>query len=143
MSWIHIDDIVGIFLFALDNAEATGPINGTAPNPVRNADFSRALSSCSGSRTPPGGSSSRSGPPTPVRLMLGEVAGVITAGQGVLPGKAQQPRLSFKYPELAEALKDVFTARRSRSPPVNPRRSARRRIIDRHSGADRASRPRK
>ena len=43
MSWIHIDDIVGIFLLALDNPEARGPINGTAPHPVRNADFSKAL----------------------------------------------------------------------------------------------------
>ncbi len=43
MSWIHIDDIVGLFLLALDRPDARGPINGTAPEPARNGDFSRAL----------------------------------------------------------------------------------------------------
>ena len=44
MSWIHIDDIAGIFQTAVEKPEATGPINGTAPNPVRNAEFSKTLS---------------------------------------------------------------------------------------------------
>ena len=44
MSWIHLDDIVGIFLLALDNPGGTpAPINGASPNPVTNADFARAL----------------------------------------------------------------------------------------------------
>src|SRR5260370_697140 len=43
ISWIHIEDIVGLFLLAIDNPAARGPINGTAPNPVRNNDFSREL----------------------------------------------------------------------------------------------------
>ncbi len=45
MSWIHIDDLVGIFQLALDSTSAQGPINGTAPNPVRNAEFARTFSS--------------------------------------------------------------------------------------------------
>src|SRR5665213_1802416 len=43
MSWIHHDDMVGLFLFALDNPGCVGPMNGTAPNPVTNRDFSKAL----------------------------------------------------------------------------------------------------
>ena len=45
MSWIHIDDIVGIFRLAVENAGARGPLNGTAPEPVRNAEFARTFSS--------------------------------------------------------------------------------------------------
>ena len=41
MSWIHHDDLVGILLTALDQAQTTGPINGTAPHPVTNKEFSR------------------------------------------------------------------------------------------------------
>ncbi len=44
MSWIHIDDIAGIFQFAVENDSVIGPINGTAPNPVRNAEFSKTFS---------------------------------------------------------------------------------------------------
>ena len=43
MSWIHLDDIAGIFLLALDNPAAVGPINGTSPNPVHHYDFGKAL----------------------------------------------------------------------------------------------------
>src|SRR5262245_53076455 len=43
MSWIHYEDLVGILLLALDRDDATGPLNGTAPHPVTNADFSKAL----------------------------------------------------------------------------------------------------
>src|SRR5439155_6625570 len=43
VSWIHHDDLVGLFLLALDNASAAGPINGTAPNPVPNKEFGKAL----------------------------------------------------------------------------------------------------
>ena len=48
MSWIHHADIVGILLLALDHAEARGPINGTAPEPVTNKQFSKALGSALG-----------------------------------------------------------------------------------------------
>ena len=43
MPWIHIDDVVGAYLFALDNEDASGPINLSAPEPVTNKEFSKAL----------------------------------------------------------------------------------------------------
>src|SRR5262249_20047453 len=43
MSWIHHEDLVGLFLLGLDNPAASGPLNGTAPNPVTNREFSKAL----------------------------------------------------------------------------------------------------
>ncbi len=82
MSWIHIDDIVGIFRLALENAEPSGPLNGTAPEPVRNAEFAKTFSSVLRTRFTPWRVFIPFGPPDAVlRLMLGDVAGVITTGQ--------------------------------------------------------------
>jgi uncharacterized protein (TIGR01777 family) len=112
MSWIHIDDIVGLLQTAVENAEASGPINGTAPHPVRNAEFSRTLSSVLRKPHTPWRFFVPVGPPDAlIRLMLGEVAGVITAGQRVLPRKAEALKYHFKYPELVDALRDIFKPR--------------------------------
>lgn len=102
MSWIHHEDMVGLFLLALDNAAATGPLNGTAPNPVTNRDFSTAL----------GHALHRpSFMPTPglaLRVLLGEVANVITAGQRVLPKKAMGLDYHFKYATVDTALRQLL-----------------------------------
>ena len=110
MSWIHIADIVGIVLLALDNPEARGPINGTAPQPVRNADFSKALARVLWRPYVPLGP-----PDAMLELVLGEVAQVITKGQRVLPTRAQALGYRFEYPELAGALRALFT--KPKAPP--------------------------
>ncbi len=116
MSWVHIDDIVGIFLFALDNAAATGPINGTSPNPARNADFSKALAKAVFRPMLP------IGPPDAVlRLALGEVVDVIAKGQKVLPAKALELGYKFAYPTLPEALKQIFTKVKPAPEPAKPK----------------------
>ncbi len=108
MSWIHIDDILGLFLLALDNPQAIGPLNGTAPNPVRNVDFSRNLARVLHRPFLP------FGPPDSVlELALGEMAKFVTKGQRVLPRKALELGYQFLYPELAEALAAVFAPRMS------------------------------
>jgi hypothetical protein len=102
MAWIHNDDLAGIILLALDNAAATGPLNGTAPKPVTNYDFTKALGRALGRPTIF---------PTPafgLRLMLGEVADVITTGQRVIPKKALDLGYQFKFPDIDSALKDIF-----------------------------------
>ena len=110
MSWIHIEDIVGIFLLALNHHEARGPINGTAPNPVRNAEFSKALARAVHRPYVP------IGPPDAVlRVLLGEVAEVVTKGQRVLPARAQQLGYTFRFPEVQGALRDLF-ARKAPEP---------------------------
>jgi uncharacterized protein (TIGR01777 family) len=117
MSWIHLDDIVGIFLLGLDNPEVQGPINGTAPQPARNADFSRALAQALRWKGiwPP---YLPFGPPDlMLGLVLGPVAQVITKGQKVLPVRAQSLGYSFRFPELAGALRNVF-AKPSASAPA-------------------------
>ena len=103
MSWIHVDDITGILLLALDNTQAAGPINGTAPHPVRNAEFSKALAKVLWRPYVP------FGPPDSVlRVLLGGVTEVITKGQKVLPARAQALGYVFKYPNLNEALRAIF-----------------------------------
>lgn len=104
VSWIHHEDMVGLILFALDTAAASGPLNATAPNPLTNKDFSKAL----------GRALHRpSFMPTPsfmLRVMLGEVAGVITTGQRVIPKKALDLGYKFRFPEIDAALADLFRA---------------------------------
>jgi uncharacterized protein (TIGR01777 family) len=102
LSWIHHADMVGLFLLALDNAAAVGPMNGTAPNPVTNKEFAKAL----------GRTLNRpSFLPTPalaLRVMLGEVAGLVTTGQRVLPRKALALGYAFRFPTIDAALTDIL-----------------------------------
>ena len=111
MSWIHLDDIVGILLLALDKPEARGPINGTAPHPVRNAEFSKILSQILWKPYAPWRVFLPIGPPDSVlQIALGEVAKIITTGQKVLPTRAQALGYTFRFPELREALRALFAA---------------------------------
>jgi hypothetical protein len=102
MSWIHIDDLVGEFLLALDNANVDGPINGTAPNPLTNKEFSRTLGRVL--HRP----SFMKTPGFMLRVMLGEVANVVTTGQRVLPKKALAAGYQFKFTDVESALRDVL-----------------------------------
>lgn len=102
MSWIHIDDLAGLIMLALDNAGATGPLNGTAAKPVTNYDFTKALGRALGRPTIL---------PTPVfglKLLLGEVADVIATGQRVIPKRALDLGYSFQYPDIDSALGQLF-----------------------------------
>jgi uncharacterized protein len=101
VSWIHHEDMVGLLLLALDHPQCQGPLNATAPHPVTNKEFSKAL----------GHALHRpSFLPTPklmLRLALGKVASVVTTGQRVLPKKALDLGYTFKYPEIEAAMADV------------------------------------
>jgi uncharacterized protein len=102
MSWIHIEDEVGLILFALDHPEIDGPLNATAPHAVTNKAFGNALGKVLGRP---------SFMPTPglaLRVMLGESAQIITAGQRVLPKKALAAAYAFKFPELEAALRELL-----------------------------------
>jgi uncharacterized protein (TIGR01777 family) len=103
VSWIHHQDLVGLLLLALDDAQARGPLNGTAPQPVTNTEFARALGRALGRP---------SFLPTPrfaLRVMLGEVAGLVTTGQRVLPRRAQALGYAFRFPDIDRALRDVLS----------------------------------
>jgi uncharacterized protein len=117
MSWVHIADIVGLFIEALDNSAANGPINGTAPNPVRNHDFSKELAKAVGRKwlfLP-------FGPPdVMLNLVLGEVAEVVTKGQKVLPRKAEALGYRFRFPTLPGALAEIFAPKSSTAKAEKP-----------------------
>lgn len=127
MSWIHIDDIVGIIRLALENPEARGPINGTAPHPVRNAEFARTLSEVLRKRMTPWRFYLPIGPPDALlHLMLGGVADVVIKGQKVLPARALELGYAFQYPALEGALREIFSKKHREVPagshhvPVRP-----------------------
>ncbi len=99
MPWIHCDDIVGLYLTALDDPSWSGPINGTAPEPVTNAVFSKALGRALGRPAVL---------PVPgfaIRTIYGEMAEIVIEGQRAVPAAAERFGYSFKQPELDEALR--------------------------------------
>jgi uncharacterized protein (TIGR01777 family) len=100
-SWIHYEDLVGLFLLALDNPQCQGVLNGTAPHPVTSKQFAKAL----------GHALHRpSFLPTPklaLRVLMGKVAGVVTTGQRVLPKKALALGYRFQFPEIETAMTNI------------------------------------
>jgi hypothetical protein len=98
MSWVHRDDVVGLVLAALGAPAYAGPVNATAPTPVRNRDFTAALA-----RAVHRPAFMRV-PALALRLALGEMAGMLLTGQRVVPAAATAAGYAFEHPELAAAL---------------------------------------
>lgn len=101
-SWIHVADQVGILRLALEDGRASGPVNATAPDPVRNRDLARALGRVL--RRP----SLLVAPAFAVRAALGEMAEVILASQRVVPQRALALGYRFRWPSLEPALRDLL-----------------------------------
>jgi uncharacterized protein (TIGR01777 family) len=99
VSWIHAQDVVGMVLAALVDARWSGPINATAPDPVSNRDFSKALGRALGrpSLLPV--------PGLALRALYGEMAEIVTSGARVMPAKALVLGYEFAYPRLEPALR--------------------------------------
>jgi len=99
-SWIHLDDVIGMLLLALENPAASGPFNTTAPEPERNRDFSAILGRVMGRPALL---------PTPgfaLELILGEMAiPLLIEKQRALPKKAIELGYQFAYPRLEAALR--------------------------------------
>jgi hypothetical protein len=98
MSWISLADIVALYLTATTAARYAGPINAVAPEPLRNADFARAL----------GRALHRpSWLPVPgfaLRAALGEFGDVLLHGRRVVPRRLEELGFAFAHPRLADAL---------------------------------------
>jgi uncharacterized protein (TIGR01777 family) len=103
VSWIHVEDEVGILLWALDNEKVSGVVNATAPNPVTNKVFSKALGKALGRPAVI---------PVPgltVDLMYGKEFGqVLRGGQRVMPRRALDLGYEFRHADVDEALADLF-----------------------------------
>ncbi|MFF2889019.1 TIGR01777 family oxidoreductase [Paenibacillus sp. NPDC057967] len=101
LSWIHIEDMVGLILHCLDNNEVHGPVNGSAPDPVTNDEFGRAVGRAFGR------------PhwfpvPAPMmRLLFGEMSTLLLDGQLAKPKKALQTGYSFRYPTVDSAMRQL------------------------------------
>jgi uncharacterized protein (TIGR01777 family) len=99
-SWVHIDDLVGVYLHAIDGGE--GAFDATAPEPVRNADFTVAL----------GRALHRPAflpaPKFALRLLLGEAADTVVLGQRVLPERTTAHGYRFTYPQIDGAFAQLF-----------------------------------
>lgn len=101
MSWIHIDDMIQLILFIIKNKTIHGAINATAPKPVSNKEFSKAL----------GNALSRPAfftmPPNVLKLLMGEMSDLLTTGQFVIPQKALNNNYRFHFSDIDAALKSL------------------------------------
>jgi uncharacterized protein (TIGR01777 family) len=103
MSWIHIDDEIGILLWALDNDKVSGTVNSTAPNPVTNREFSQALGRALGRPA------SVPVPGFVLDLKFGSEFGhVLRGGQRVMPRRALDLGYRFRFPEIDGAMKNLL-----------------------------------
>ncbi len=103
MPWIHIDDEVGLILWALDTQGASGPINSSAPNPVTNREFSKTLGSVLGRPAV------FPAPKFAVAALRGsEVAEFVTASLRVMPRRPLDKGYQFRHTNLEPALRDLL-----------------------------------
>jgi len=99
--WVHLDDVVGAMLFGIDTEAASGPINVTAPEPVTNREFSRALGRVLNRPT------FAPVPGLAVRTLYGEMAMIVTTGQRAIPARLTELGYAFRRPDLEDALRDA------------------------------------
>lgn len=103
VSWIHRDDAVDLIVHALFHEEMRGPANAVAPNPVRNADFAKALGSAL---------NRPSVIPTPafaLKLLFGELAGALLSSARVQPESPERAGYRFRHAEIDGALGAIFS----------------------------------
>jgi len=101
-SWIHVDDLCGLFRLVLERDDLTGPFNGTAPAPVSQREFARTLGRVLGRPA------LLPAPAFALRLALGEAAGVLLTGVRALPRRAQAAGFRFGQPTLEGALRALL-----------------------------------
>ena len=102
MPWIHVADVVGIYLKAIDDERYSGAVNATAPHPVTNKQFSKAL----------GRALKRPAiapvPAFAIRILYGGMAKLVVDGQRALPRRALELGYQFRHPDLDEALQSAL-----------------------------------
>ena len=102
LPWIHHSDLIGMYLRIVDNAGFSGPINGSAPNPVTNREFSKAL----------GRALHRPAalplPGFAAKLVAGDVAQYAVTGVRMVPGRAGELGYTFSFSDIDSALADAL-----------------------------------
>lgn len=101
-SWLHIEDIVNIYVKALESEILSGPINAVSPNPVTMKKFAKILGDVL--HRP----SFFSVPKIILLPVIGQVAEVVTSSQRVVPEKLLNSSFKFKFEKLEDALRDIL-----------------------------------
>ena len=99
MPWVHADDVVGIYLNALDDQRWAGPVNATAPEPVTNAAFSKALGRALHRPT------FLPVPAFAIQILYGDMAEIVVKGQRAVPQRTTALGYRHQHPDLDQALK--------------------------------------
>ena len=102
MSWIHMDDLIEIIMFLINDTQQNGIYNATAPNPVPNKMFTKLLAAVLKRPT------FLVLPKSMLELMFGEMAHLLITGQRVVPAHLEKVGFEFKYKALKPALEDVL-----------------------------------
>lgn len=102
ISWIHINDICRATHFVIEKSEINGPINFTAPNPVRNVELSKAISKIM--KRP----ALVSAPSFMIRMILGEFSAYVLKGQRVIPKALLDNGFTFDFPTIEQALENLL-----------------------------------
>jgi hypothetical protein len=102
MPWIHRDDLVRIIAFLLASDGCEGPYNGSAPNPVTNAEFTKKLA---GHLNRP---AFLPAPAPALKLAFGEMSRMLLTGAKMLPERITDAGFEFRYPTLDEALNEIL-----------------------------------
>lgn len=103
LSWIHIDDAVGLIDFALENKKVEGPLNVTAPTPLQMKHFGQTIAEVlNRPHWLPA-------PALAIKLVLGDMSTLVLDGQKVLPQKAETLDYPFQYRQLKPALEHLLT----------------------------------
>jgi hypothetical protein len=102
MSWIHVQDEINAILYLLEEETARGAYNLTAPHPLRNAEFERAMSRAL--RRP----AWIPAPAFAISLAVGKMSELVLKGQQVLPERLLAAGFNFRYPELPAALAQIY-----------------------------------
>ncbi|MFZ0447775.1 MAG: TIGR01777 family oxidoreductase [Desulfatiglandaceae bacterium] len=102
-SWIHEQDLVNIFLFLMDQKGLSGSVNFTAPEPVTNREFTKALGKALGKPT-----FLPAVPGFVLRMIKGEFGSVLLQGQRVIPKKLLDAGFRFQFPTIEHALADLM-----------------------------------
>jgi len=104
MPWIHIDDLVSLMLFAAERESISGPLNGTAPHPVTNTEFTKTLGRVLHRPT-----FMPSPPVFMLKILIGEFANVLLQSQNAVPKRSLDAGFHFHYPDLEPALREILT----------------------------------
>jgi uncharacterized protein (TIGR01777 family) len=104
MPWIHLDDLVDLMAFAAEHDSLSGPVNGVAPNPVTNAEFTKSLGRAL--RRP---TFFPAVPAFALRMMLGEFGDILLHSQRVIPRAALNAGFQFRYEHLDTALQQIIS----------------------------------